>query len=206
MPIIRRSIFLWILSCSPSWAFLGVGDITFDPAVHAELVSLYEQAMGLYQQVIRQTDRLRMIDNTIRAAQRDEKIIANTHLAHWQTVIWPSVLPAPVRTDLIRWQAAEQKATRWQSFYKSQVDQLQQWAHFHALDSGGQHNLALASTRLGEKTSSLVTAQSTATLAVVSAQHAENRKLREVTRARAVQHMAQVPARVASIYAAMATP
>ena len=52
MKTARAVLVLWVLGAAPAGAFLGVGDITFDPPVHAELLTLFHQTIAIYRTVL----------------------------------------------------------------------------------------------------------------------------------------------------------
>ncbi|MHB1511694.1 MAG: hypothetical protein ACYCTF_10260 [Acidiferrobacter sp.] len=56
---------LWVVATVPAWAFLGVGDVTFDPPVHAELVSLLDQTLAIYRTAVREVRRLQAVQSTL---------------------------------------------------------------------------------------------------------------------------------------------
>lgn len=60
---------------APAQAFLGFGDVSFDPAAHAELVKLYQEALQLYRLTRQEVQRAGEISRFIRTAESDRRII-----------------------------------------------------------------------------------------------------------------------------------
>ena len=66
----RLLAFVFALAvANPAHAFLGVGDITFDPTSYAQLTKQYQQAVELYNNAKKQLDGLVSIEKTINDAQ-----------------------------------------------------------------------------------------------------------------------------------------
>lgn len=77
----HASLLVVMLCAAPSaQAFLGIGDVSFDPASHAELVKLYMEIIDLYHVAREQLGRERQISRLIRDAERMRRTRHPGHL------------------------------------------------------------------------------------------------------------------------------
>lgn len=65
---------LLLFTAPHAQAFLGIGDVSFDPASHAELVKLYVELLHLYRTAREQVDRERQISHLLHEAERTRRL------------------------------------------------------------------------------------------------------------------------------------
>jgi len=193
---------LWILSSGSAFAFLGVGDITFDPPVHAELISLFDQTMAIYRTTIRELHRMQAVEATLRSAQRDAKAITNGNIMRYEDMAVPVGIPSSVGRYLGAVQGITQTTTDLSGYYRQQVQRANELVRLKWLVRGTNQDVRLSATRLGEKTSNNVTAQSAATLATLAAQRAQSAKRRAIRHAAERRNERRLPEQAVSLYQA----
>ncbi len=199
-------VVLSLLASAPCQAFLGVGDITFDPAVHTELLTMYQQAMRLYQTTIRQLDRLNRIQSALQSAQANIHRVLNTQLVQYAQKTLTLAVP-PGLSRLLRAPATIlSSARRTILYYDGQLHRLARAARLRILSHGVRANVSKAASDLGVRSSGDITAQSTATLASLAAQRARQGARRAVRRAAGRHNDAHVSAETAALYGALASP
>ncbi len=199
-------VLVWLFACAPCEAFLGVGDVTFDPAVHAELVTLYQQASRLYKGTLQQISRLRQIHAALQSAQKNVRRVLNGSLLRYtaKTLLVPlppvlvRLLQAPPRAGAL--------ASRMHRYVQKQLRRLQRVARLRVLGRGVRANVGEAAHDLGARRSGDITAESTATLAALAAQAARARARHAVRQAARRRNAARVSVQTAAIYAALARP
>lgn len=200
MKTVRQALLLWTLMTAPCYAFLGVGDITFDPAVHAELVTVYQQLLALYHTAMAQIRRVRAMEQTLRAAQANARTIVNGSFARYITDVNVS-LHSPALLHILRTAHMVPAAgDRLITYYTNQVRRLTALSRLQALNHGVQHNVSMVATAIGERTSSQITAQSTAALAALAVRQARRAEQRAVRRAAARHDDSRLPRRAQALY------
>ncbi len=193
---------LWVLGAAPASAFLGVGDVTFDPPVHAELMTLFHQTIAIYRSVLSEVHRLQAVELTLRAAQRDVKTIADGNLARYEERRLPRYLPHGLRGLLGATDAAAHKARDYNAYLHQQLRRFGRLTRLRWLGRGVGQGLKLSATNLGARTSSNVTARSTAALAALAARQARTQERRAIRRAAEQRNARHLPAEAASLYRA----
>ncbi|AWP22248.1 hypothetical protein C4901_01840 [Acidiferrobacter sp. SPIII_3] len=198
----RAVLLLWVLGVTPAGAFLGVGDVTFDPPVHAELMTLFHQTIAIYRTVLSEVHRLQAVESTLRGAQRDAKSIANGNLARYAQRRLPRGLPHGLRRLLGTTDAAAHEARDAMAYAHQQSRRFGSLARLHWLGRGVRQDLRLSATNLGARTSNDVTARSTATLATLAAKRARARERQAIRRAAERHNARHLPEEAASLYRA----
>ncbi len=193
---------LWVAAIAPAWAFLGVGDVTFDPPVHAELVSLLDQTLAIYRTALREVRRLQTVEATLREANRDARAIANGDLVHYEERGLPHGLPQGLRALLADTGAAADNAGDYGGYLRQQAHRFGRLARLRWLRRGVRRDARLSATSLGMRTSGEVTARSTATLADLAAVRARSRERRAIRRAAERRNARHLPREAASLYRA----
>ncbi len=193
---------LLVLGAAPAWAVLGVGDITFDPPVHAELMTLFHQTIAIYRTVLSEVHRLQAVESTLRSAQRDAKTIANGNLARYAERRLPHGLPQGVRRLLGTTDAAAHEARAGVAYVHQQSRRFGRLAQLRWLGRGVRQDLRLSATNLGARTSGDVTARSTAALAALAAKRARTRERQAIRRAAERRNARHLPEEAASLYRA----
>ena len=202
MTRLGAAMLLWISATAPAWAFLGVGDVTFDPPVHAELVSLFEQTLAIYRTALREVRRLQTVESTLREANRDARLIANGDLARYEEQGLPAGLPQGLKALLGRTGAASAKASAYGGYLRQQAHRFGRLTRLRWLRRGVRQDARLSATSLGIRTSGEVTARSTATLAGLAARRARSRERRAIRRAAERRNARRLPREAASLYRA----
>ena len=182
---------LWTFAI-PAHAFLGIGDISFDPQSYGELVSIYDtlqqsqETLGRELQSLRRLEALTAHANQTTTRMRDP--------AYHALAAGLAANPADAAAGLnalaarIARQAAQDPGAA-VSFRieRRQIDALR---GLERLQRAAVRNVALSATDLGGRDSARVTAESAATLAALAAAAQERQ------RAAALEHLqAQVDER-----------
>ena len=202
MKTARAVLVLWVLGAAPAGAFLGVGNITFDPPVHAEILTLFHQTIAIYRTVLSEVHRLQAVESTLRSAQRNAKSIANGNLARYAQRRLPRGLPHGLRAFLGATDAAAHKAHDAMAYVHQQSRRFGRLARLHWLGRGVRQDLRLSATNLGARTSGDVTARSTAALAALAAKRARAREQQAIRRAAERHNARHLPEEAASLYRA----
>lgn len=172
----------------PALAFLGFGDVSFDPAAHAELVKLYEEALQLYRLTQKEVERAGEIRRFIRAAESDRSVI-RTHRV------------GPLLRDALR-VTGHAAATRGrQEAYRQLAGAMRRVAQIRALSV---QDLSLLDRIIpGTQHSASLIARSTALLATFAAGREERALRRRMAINRAVQRGHAAATRLQSVYRAI---
>ena len=149
MKTARAVLVLWVLGAAPAGAFLGVGNITFDPPVHAELLTLFHQTIAIYRTVLSEVHRLQAVESTLRGGQRDAKSTANGSLARYAQRRLPRGLPHGLRAFLGATDAVAHKARDAMAYVHQQSRRFGRLARLHWLGRGVRQDLRLSATNLG---------------------------------------------------------
>lgn len=191
----RAALIVLVSLCAsaPCRAFLGVGDITFDPAVHAELITMYQQALRLYRNTIREIVRLDAIRTALQSAQANVHRVLDAPLA--QYAAGGLALP-PAFASLTR-VSSDGHPGGVVGYYRHQLRRLR------GLSRGAHAGAATAAGDLGVRTSNDITAQSTATLAVLATQRARAHTRHALRRAEARRNDQRIASETAAVYAAL---
>lgn len=198
------SVMLWVLASGNAFAFLGVGDVTFDPPVHAELISLFDQTMAIYHTTLNELYRLQGVEATLRSAQRDAKTIMNGSFIRYEDLAMPMGIPQSMGRYLGTVQGLAQTGADADGYYRQQVRRLQDLLRLKWILRGTSQDVRLSATHLGEKTSGDVTAQSTAALAALSAERTQSERVRAIRRAAERHNDQRLPEQAVALYQAFA--
>lgn len=193
---------LWILSGGTAHAFLGVGDITFDPPVHAELISVFRETLALYRAALSEVRRLQEVEAAVRSAQRDINAISNGSLLRYEVATVPTGVPRGMARYLGVARGMARTGININAYYQQQLRRFQNLSRLRWLGGGAGKDLKLSATRLGERTSADVTAQSTAALATLAVARAKSQQRRAIRRAAERRNQRNLPARAAALYRA----
>ncbi|MHB8254179.1 MAG: hypothetical protein ACYDEV_10890 [Acidiferrobacter sp.] len=193
---------LWAFGMGNALAFLGVGDITFDPPVHAELISLFDQTLAIYHTVLSEVRRMQAVEDTLKSAQRDVRVITNGGLARYENRALPVGIPLPIGAYLRTARRVVQTGSDLQGYYQQQARRFGRLSRLKWLARGTGKDVSLSATSLGVKTSGDVTAQSTATLATLASDRARATELRAIRRAAERRNDKHLPERAVTLYRA----
>lgn len=175
----------------PAQAIIGIGDISFDPTVYAELISIYEQGKQLFDTAKKQLDNLAEIQRTINEANRAYQSIVNTDLKKIAADLQlrnPQGSDNPyaaMRSELDRAEGTLGSNAR---YYQYQSQRIKNLESLDLLQKASTSNVERASgAEVNQNTSAQISAQSTSTLAALAAAEEQRRVQSDValTRARA---------------------
>ncbi|HUW97647.1 MAG TPA: hypothetical protein VMV40_02235 [Acidiferrobacter sp.] len=193
---------LWAACSGSASAFLGIGDVTFDPPVHAELISLFDQTMAIYRTTMSELHRMEAVEAALQTAQRDVKAITNGNLIHYEETAMPVGIPPSIGQYFDAAQGITQTATDLSGYYQQQVRRVQQLTRLNWLVRATSEDARLSATRLGAKTSGDVTAQSSATVATLAVQSAQSMQARAIRRAAERRNERRLPEQALPLYEA----
>lgn len=179
---IRRAVAATALSTmlyqTPAQAIIGIGDISFDPTVYAELISIYEQGKALFDTAKKQLDSLADIQKTINEANQAYESLVNMDLKRLSNDLAPrgtdgsSNRFAAMRSELDRIQSTAEGSV---SYVQYQQQRLKNLESLELLQTASASNTERASGKTNAATSSQITAQSTSTLAALAAAEEQRR-------------------------------
>lgn len=196
------AVLLWVLGTTTAAAFLGVGDVTFDPPVHAELISLFNQTLAIVRTARNELRRMEAVQQILKNAQRDAKAIANGSLLRYEMNTLPAGIPTTVGADLGLARGLARSGTDLGWYYQQQIHRFRALERLHWLARGAGKDVGLAATSIGEKTSEDVTAQATSTLAALAAANARSAQRRAIRRAAERHNARNLPLRAMALYRA----
>lgn len=187
---------LLLCAVAPAHAFLGIGDVSFDPATHLELVKLYTEALRLYHVAREQVRRERDIAETIRAAQRDRRAIRHSNFGALMRA--SDRLLSGGERALSPGGASDHGVTR---YVRQSRRALESLARLHTEAVSGLR--ALDGISPGARRSESVIARATSLLAALATAHAERRGLRSVAEHAATARAHDRLRRVEAVYRSM---
>ena len=177
------------LTCAsvPAHAFLGIGDVSFDPQSYGELVSIYD---ALQQSSVTLDSQLQAVQQlkamTERAQQTYQRICDKNYHALAGGLSSPSgPAGAGLQAERARIEALISGDPADAGVYRVELQQLDGLRRLQALQQAAAHNVARSATDLGGRASARVTAESTATLAALAAMAQQRRRARSLQHARA---------------------
>ncbi|MHB1951401.1 MAG: hypothetical protein ACYCQK_08000 [Acidiferrobacteraceae bacterium] len=193
------AICLLLGSMAPAYAFLGIGDVSFDPAAHLELVKLYAEGLRLYHVALEQLRRERDIARAIRSAQRDRRAIRHSDfgaLLHDSDRLI-SAAQAVSGTDIPT--AGFRRSTA--RYLRRSKTALQSLSKLHSAAVAGLQ--ALDGLSPGTRRSESVIARATSLLAALATAHAERGALKRVAEHAAAALSHDRLRRVETVYRSM---
>jgi hypothetical protein len=164
-----------LLLSQQSFAIMGAGDVTYDPAVHAELVSMFEQAKELYKNAKEQLDTIVKVESTIHQAYQAYESLKNFDLHDYFESLRLRKFnsAAALRGELSR---IEGRVSGGINFVDYQLDQIGNLENLMYLQDAAQKNVRDASlASINQTSSSQITAQSTAALMALAASQEQRR-------------------------------
>lgn len=161
---------------NPAHAFWGVGDITFDPTNHTELVKQYEAMKQMYETAKSQLDSLAIIQQTITEAQQAYETLASVDIknvvAGMKLDTSNTKTAAGLRAELANMESHGAQSIGYVNYQLSMIGQLENLA---ALQKASSNNMQQAAGKTNTATSEAITAQSTSTLAALAAAEEQHR-------------------------------
>ncbi|MHB8256717.1 MAG: hypothetical protein ACYDHY_16815 [Acidiferrobacterales bacterium] len=177
---------------APARAFLGIGDVSFDPQSYGELVSIYEQ---LQQSSVTLDSQLQTLQRLKAMAERAQQTYPRIRDTHYHALAGglaspPGQAAGGLQAERARIEALSSGDPADAAAYRVELQQLAGLQQLQALQQAAAHNVARSATDLNGRASARVTAESTATLAALAAMAQQRR------RALALQHaQARIDAR-----------
>lgn len=167
---------------APAHAFLGIGDVTFDPSTYGEVVKQYEQMMKLYENAKGQLDKLASIEKTINDAQTAAQTLGSFNLKTATSALRQNTNSIKSAADLRAAVAnTEGGVANNASYVQYQLYQINQLDQLAALQKASADNAQQAASKgTSTATSQAIAAQSSATLAALAAAQ-EQRRIQEET-------------------------
>ena len=169
----------------PAQAFLGVGDISFDPSSYGELVSIYSELQQAYSTLNHELAALQDIKDMTSRAQQTINSVRNKDYVALATSLVPSTAIDGLAATRSRIETLLAKDPGNSASYGIELDQLSAMAQLRQLQSAAGHNLQRSALDLGPRDSSQVTAQSTAALAALAAAEAQRQSAQAAASAQA---------------------
>jgi len=185
----RLPAFVFALAvANPAHAFLGVGDITFDPTSYAQLTKQYQQAVELYNNAKKQLDGLASIEKTINDAQKAYETLASTNLktvaSGFSLQSGDSKTAAGLRAQLA---GMENGSAQTAGYIRYQLSQLNQLDNLALLQKASASNLKQAAGKINPTEAAGITAQSSSTIAALAAVEAQRRQQEDIAKTAAAQ-------------------
>ena len=165
----------------PAYALFGVGDLSFDPTVYAEIVSLYDQGKEIFDNAKKQLSSLADIQKTINEANQAYESLVNMDLKKLSNDLAPRSTTgndnrfAAMRSEIDRVQSTAGSSA---SYVQYQQQRLKNLESLDLVQTASASNTGRASDKTNAATSSQITAQSTSTLAALAASE-EQRRVQE---------------------------
>lgn len=164
---------------NPAHAFLGIGDVTFDPQSYGELGKIYQASMEMYKTAKQQLDSLASIEKKISEAQQAYDTLASFDLKQVAQGLKPDTSNtksfAVMRAEVGRIEDSAGQNAGYVSYQLSRIDQLE---NLDILQRAAAKNTDQSTGKINQATSEQITAQSTATLAALGAAE-EQRRVQE---------------------------
>ena len=185
----RLLVFVFALAvANPAHAFLGVGDITFDPTSYTQLTKQYQQAVELYNNAKKQLDGLVSIEKTIKDAQMAYETLASTNLktiaSGFSLNSGDNKTAAGLRAQLA---GMENGTTQTAGYISYQLSQLNQLENLALLQKATASNLKQSSSKINPSEAASITAQSSSTIAALAAVEAQRRQQEDIAKTAAAQ-------------------
>ena len=167
-------------------AIFGVGDISFDPTVYAEIIKLYEQGKELYKSAMDQLDRLDKMQRTIAEAHQAYDRLVNVDVHKMAEDLKPGKYMKYANGEN-RFRLMRAELSNLRDGIEGDVDFIQgQLSRIDALETlvGVQNaaagNMQAAAKDLDDRRSNQITAQSTATLSALAAAEAQRHQQQDM--------------------------
>lgn len=179
--LLAVAVLMGALYQPPAYALFGVGDLSFDPTVYAEIVSLYDQTKELFDNAKKQLSSLADIQKTINEANQAYESLVNMDLKKLSADLAPRSTDgssnrfAAMRSELDRIQSTAGSNAAYVQYQQQRLKNLES---LDLVQSASASNTGRASDKTNAATSSQITAQSTSTLAALAASE-EQRRMQE---------------------------
>ena len=167
-------------------AIFGVGDISFDPTVYAEIIKLYEQGKELYKSAMDQLDRLDKMQRTIAEAHQAYDRLVNVDVHKMAEDLKPGKYMKYANSEnRFRLMRAELSNLRDGiegdvGFIQGQLGRIDALETLVGVQNAAAGNMQAAAKDLDDRRSNQITAQSTATLSALAAAEAQRHQQQDM--------------------------
>ena len=167
-------------------AIFGVGDISFDPTVYAEIIKLYEQGKELYKSAMDQLDRLDKMQRTIAEAHQAYDRLVNVDVHKMAEDLKPGkYMKYTNGENRFRLMRAELSNLRDGiegdvGFIQGQLGRIDALETLVGVQNAAAGNMQAAAKDLDDRRSNQITAQSTATLSALAAAEAQRHQQQDM--------------------------
>ena len=167
-------------------AIFGVGDISFDPTVYAEIIKLYEQGKELYKSAMDQLDRLDKMQRTIAEAHQAYDRLVNVDVHKMAEDLKPGkYMKYANGENRFRLMRAELSNLRDGiegnvDFIRGQLGRIDALETLVGVQDAAAGNMQAAAKDLDDRRSNQITAQSTATLSALAAAEAQRHQQQDM--------------------------
>ena len=167
-------------------AIFGVGDISFDPTVYAEIIKLYEQGKELYKSAMDQLDRLDKMQRTIAEAHQAYDRLVNVDVHKMAEDLKPGKYMKYANSEnRFRLMRAELSNLRDGiegdvDFIRGQLSRIDALETLVGVQGAAAGNMQAAAKDLDDRRSNQITAQSTATLSALAAAEAQRHQQQDM--------------------------
>jgi hypothetical protein len=203
-------LILCALGATPAaHALFGVGDITYDPTVYAEVLKLYEQGKELYKTTMDQLDRLDKMQRTITEAHQAYDRLVNLNLHKIAEDLKPGkYMKYDNSENRFRMMRAELSHLRYGvesnvDFVRGQLGRIDALETMVGMQDAAARNAQTAAKDLDARTSGQITAQSTATLSALAAAEEQRRQQQDMAQASEQQRQSDLLSDSANLYRAI---
>ena len=194
----RAVAFVSLVMASPyAWPVAGVGDITYDPTVHSELVAMYENAVEAYDTTIKTLDKISSVEQTITRAYNSYDAVKNFNLNEvsdrFKTISQMGDGNIGDRARRLRNNLTNARYGTASSadYLKTQAGHIADLTTLIKLDDAAKANVnKSASSNPGQ--AQVITSQNTSVMAVLAADEAAARKQKEIDRENAADQQLEI--------------
>ncbi len=194
-------------AASPARAFLGIGDVSFDPQSYGELVSIYNQLQQSAATLDGQLRTLRKLQTMTTRAQQSYRQVRDRKLHALAGGLGVPLAGANGGLGAVRLRIEGRRAAdpADAGVYAIELRQLAGLQQLQSLQQAAAGNVERSATDLGVRASARVTAESTATLAALAALAQQRRCAAALQRARAQVDARGLVATSGDVYQALGT-
>ncbi len=181
---------LSLFAATPARAFLGIGDVVYNPTEYGQFGETITQGKQLYDASVKQLDNLASIEKSMNDANQAYQNLRSANLSQlWQNLqpgsLQGTTTPiATLRANLLN---SVDGASHDASYVQYELQQLDQLDRLAAVQQASAGDNAKASTTPQPAQSAQITAASTSALAALAASEERRRTTLDFARASASQ-------------------
>ena len=182
---------LGALVCAPAHAFLGIGDVVYDPTEYGQFAKTIQQSKQLYDASIRQLGRLASIEKTMNDADEAYQNLRTLNLSE----LWRNLQPGtdlqgtttPIATLRAEIENTASGSAHDAAYVRYELQQLGALDRLASVQQASADDNEKASAQPKPAESAQITAASTSALAALAASEERRRTERDSARAIAQQ-------------------